>query len=152
MAEQLIRFEDWPERLAAFLEAAAERPFSWANWNCCIFVCAAVEAMTGKNPAEFFTIDYSDKETALRAMYRFGGGNAYQVAEAIAAEYAAPLVPVTKARRGDVVFLDHMDLTSRTPGGSIGIVDLTARNVCFLAPDGLARAPTLRCLHAWQVG
>ena len=46
------RLEDWPERLAAFVEARRAMPFRWGQNDCALFAADAVAAVTGVDLAE----------------------------------------------------------------------------------------------------
>jgi hypothetical protein len=48
------RYEDWPQRLVAAIEAARGRPFSWGAMDCCLFAADVVLAMTGVDYAAGF--------------------------------------------------------------------------------------------------
>ena len=46
-----MRHPDWVARLAALLREAEARTFHPRDWNCALFALAAVEAVTGRQPA-----------------------------------------------------------------------------------------------------
>lgn len=102
----MARLPDWEQRLADFVAGNADRPFEWGAWDCILMACAAVEAMTGVDPAAEYRGRYSDAKGAARALRELGQGT---LARTVDAEFEA--CPVGKAGRGDLVLVD----------GSIGI-------------------------------
>lgn len=66
------RFEDWPARLAAWVEGGKHREFRWGKWDCLIAAALWVEAATGAGilgdiPA------YSSQHEAERLLTGHGG-------------------------------------------------------------------------------
>lgn len=66
------RYRDWQSRLAAHLAEREHAPFSWGSNDCALFVCDAVAAMTGHDPAADVR-GYRDERSALRVVQRLGG-------------------------------------------------------------------------------
>ncbi|WP_313818720.1 DUF6950 family protein [Cupriavidus sp.] len=95
------RLNDWPERLAAFIEARRERAFSWGDSDCCLFVCDAIEAMTGADPAARWRGLYASEKAARRLMRDNGG-----VAGLANLAFGRQPIPPLLAARGDVVLVD----------------------------------------------
>jgi hypothetical protein len=151
---QLRRREDWPRRLVEFLEAAHGRPFSWGTFDCCLFACDAVEAMTGVDPARPFRGRYRTRRGAYAALKRFTGsrhcrGGLKETAERIAGELGMPEVRPLMAQRGDVVLIES---APGERGDALGIVDMTGRHVSVVAPDsGYRRLPLAAAERAWRV-
>jgi hypothetical protein len=50
-AFEVERLPDWPERLAALVEARRHAPFAWGSNDCLLFAADAVLACTGVDPA-----------------------------------------------------------------------------------------------------
>ncbi|MGO4304185.1 DUF6950 family protein [Cupriavidus sp. RAF12] len=94
------RIEDWPQRLADFVEARRARAFVWGESDCCLFVCDGVEAITGIDPAARWRGLYATEKGARRILNANGGvmGVAMLV-------FGSP-VPAALAGRGDVVLVD----------------------------------------------
>lgn len=92
------RLTDWEERLATFVADNRERPFAWGQWDCILMACAAVEAMTGVDPAAEYRGRYSDREGAALALRELGKGT---LVKTIASVF--PERPIGKAQRGDIV-------------------------------------------------
>ncbi|SPR97344.1 DUF6950 family protein [Cupriavidus taiwanensis] len=94
------RLEDWPTRLAEFIEARHERAFSWGDSDCCLFVCDAIEAMTGTDPGARWRGLYASEKGARRVL-RDNGGVA-----GIATLVLGTAIPPALAGRGDVVLVE----------------------------------------------
>jgi hypothetical protein len=60
------RLPDWPEQLAAFIEARRDMPFDWAVNDCCVLAADAVLAMTGRD----FLADYRGRYVMKRRRKR----------------------------------------------------------------------------------
>ena len=43
------RLPDWQPRLQALIQARLAAPFAWGEHDCCLFVCDAVQAITGQD-------------------------------------------------------------------------------------------------------
>jgi hypothetical protein len=67
------RREDWPEKLAEFVESRSATPFAWGSHDCCQFAAHA------------------------RVLKKFGG------VEAIPGAVGLAEIPIKRAQRGDVV-------------------------------------------------
>lgn len=124
----LTRYPDWPERLRAFLDGAARRPFSWAEFNCCLFAAAGVAALTGTDPAAPLRGKFTTRRQAYAALKRFASGGVPEIAGKIAAALGCPEIPPRLAQRGDVVLVDG------TAGPALGLCAGAA--VAVLKPEG----------------
>jgi hypothetical protein len=132
----LQRFEDWPERLHAFVAARSATPFAWGMHDCCIFAADAVLAVTGQDPGAPWR-GYSTARVAVRRM-REPGLPAIASA-ALGEPIAAPL-----AWRGDVV---AVRLGKRIAlGVCLGDVATVAAT-----PTGVAMVPMIAATAAWRV-
>lgn len=146
---KLVRYEDWPTRLANFIEGRRYKPFDWGSNDCCLFACDAVLAITGDDLARWFRGTYDDKRGAFVALRKFASGGIFETAERQAVEYSIPRVSLPFAKRGDVVvgrviLPDTLELTD-----SLGIV--VGPFALFVGPDGLSASPTLSCKAAWSI-
>lgn len=77
-AHGMTRVEDWPERLAAFIEQRRKMPFAWGSNDCALFAADAVCAITGVDLGEPFRGRYDD-EASLR-LHGLHGANAHLAA------------------------------------------------------------------------
>ncbi|MGO4326729.1 hypothetical protein AB4Z48_18035 [Cupriavidus sp. 2TAF22] len=96
----MVRLEDWPRRLAAFIEARQARAFSWGDSDCCLFVCDAIEAMTGADPGARWRGLYASEKGARRVLRDNSG------VTGIATMVLGAPQPPALAGRGDVVRID----------------------------------------------
>lgn len=135
----MTRYEDWPLRLAAAIEAARGRPFSWGAQDCCLFAADVVRALTGEDLAAPFRGRYASRAQAVAILGARGGLEAV-VTSVLGAPLATPLL----ARRGDVVMVATAD------GPALGIC--ADRGVCWLTgPAGLVRCWLRDAARAWRV-
>lgn len=138
----LRRFEDWPYRLEAFLEQAADRSFACGAFDCVLMACAAVEAMTGQDFGVPFRGQYDDAAGAQAIIDRDYEG---ALDRAVTQFLGAPLPGVKKAQRGDVVMFRTAE------GPALGVVDMSGMRFAAIAPSGLIRLPLRAALQAWRV-
>ncbi len=93
------RYRDWQSRLQACLAERRQRAFEWGTHDCCLFVCDAVQAMTGHDPAAGLR-GYTTELQAARLIKRLGGLRAIAAAR-LGAEIAPALAQV-----GDVALIE----------------------------------------------
>jgi len=139
----LQRLPDWRLRLGQIIESARELEFEWGIFDCALHVSNCVRAMTGVDPAANYRDTYFDEAGAAQIY-----GTSF--ADFIASQAAAlglQEVPVTFARRGDVVLVDN-----NTAQGCVGVVSMDPRFVSCAADTGLVLVPIVRWKRAWQVG
>lgn len=138
----LQRVPDWPDRLAATIEAAFGRPFLLGEWDCGHFVVECCIAVTGVDVGAAWRGTY-DSEIGLARLYASLGVDdvAGWADVALGAESRQP---VAFARRGDWV------LSPEGEPPALGVVD--GVKAIFLEPTGLTTRPTLDCRVAWKVG
>lgn len=126
-----MRRQDWPERLAEYLEAAHARPFRYGAHDCGTFAAGAVEAVTGVNPIADLTYD---RKGAIAIME--GGLHAF------AAERLGPEIRAAFAQRGDVVgFIWQGRETLGVCAGT---------HIAAPGPDGLLYVPMSTAVKAWR--
>lgn len=133
----MTRLPDWPTRLAAFIEARRVRAFSWGESDCCLFVCDAIEAMTGTDPGARWRGLYASEKGARRVLRDNGG------VSGIATLLLGAPVPPALAGRGDVMMID-------TPTGDALTVCLGGV-IAAQGQDGIAFFPVATAKCAWRV-
>ena len=137
---KLTRLPDWPERLAAEIEAASGRTFSWGEWDCGHFAVACCIAVTGVDVGAPWRGSY-DSEIGLARLYVSLGCRSVD-------EWADIAIGVRRdlklARRGDWV------LSPEGEPEALGVC-MGARSL-FLTPSGMTIRRTLSCRAAWEVG
>jgi hypothetical protein len=137
MGKVMVRFPDWPVRLAAFVEARRERAFSWGDSDCCLFVCDGIEAMTGVDPGARWRGLYASEKGARRVL-RDNGGVA-----GIATLVLGDSVPPALAGRGDVLLID-------TPAGEALALCLGA-TIAAQGANGIEFMNPASAKCAWRV-
>lgn len=134
------RAADWPERLAAFIDARRDQPFAWGGQDCFTFAADAAVALTGDDPAAAVRGEYSSEEEA-EAIIGPDGLEAW-VAATMAAWGASECEPAF-AQRGDMVFVAVGN--QRMCGVHLGAT------VAVPGTDRLHFLPASRVLRAWVV-
>lgn len=93
----MTRHNDWPERLAAFIETRRERVFSWGSNDCALFAADAVLEMTGVDLARTLR-GYRSARGAANRVAKAGGMRC--LAEGLSEKHSG------LAQRGDIVLVD----------------------------------------------
>ncbi len=127
-----MRFPNWPDLLAGFIEARRSRPFEWGANDCCLFAADWVALATGKDPAADLRGTYSTALSAQRIVADAGG--LAQLVEAALHRHGFSPVVATLAARGDLIVRDSGQ------GDCVGVV-LGAQSA-FVGAEGLAFAAT----------
>lgn len=68
-----MRYRDWTTRLNDVIKAALERPFSWGEFDCCLFAADCAVAVCGVDPAERYRGKYKTEAGAKRALKKTHG-------------------------------------------------------------------------------
>lgn len=145
----MIRKDNWPALFADYLESCRDRKFEWGAFDCALFVCGGVWAITGVDLAAEFRGHYATELGAMRAMRKAGYRTLEQLAEGLAAKFSICEVPVAFAQRGDVVLLRPVSGTAIP--APLGIVSLDG-SVVSTGPDGLTAGRLLECAaRAWRI-
>ena len=131
-----MRLHDWPERLQALIDSRMRAPFAWGSHDCCLFVVAAIEAVTGRRVS---VAAYSSERGAFRVLRAMGGFE-----RAVEAAGGRP-EPVGLAQRGDVLLVEQAGLFGRALAVCGGAQVLAAGPVC------LVPVPRARWLAAWSI-
>jgi len=131
-----MRVANWPDVLAAEIEAVRARPFNWDGWSCYDFCAHIVWSLTGVDHREHFPAYHSQAEAeALLAQY----GGAVKLTESV----LGTAKPLSYARRGDVVVADLW--AGLQPAICLG-ANLTAPG-----PKGLNYGSMRRAVAAWDI-
>lgn len=139
----LKRKSDWRFRLGQIIETARELEFEWGVFDCALHVCNCMRAMTDVDPAASYRGKYND-EAGAAAIY---GASFEQFIADTAVQLGCVEVPITLARRGDLVFVDN-----GTAQGAIGVVSLDGRFASCAAQNGYALVRMNRWKRSWKVG
>ena len=140
------RRTDWQQVFDEFLRANQDRRFEYGKWDCCLFVCDAIVAMTGFDLGATYRGKYSTRKGALRAIgEHLGTASIQAVAANAAAAHHMWEVPVSHAHRGDMV------LIARGRDYSLGLVGLNGRDVIVTSRCCLWQLPLSCAVRAWKV-
>lgn len=134
-----MRFEDWPDRLAAVIAKHDALPFEWGTSDCAKLPIDVVEALTGSLP-ESFRADYHDSASARTALRERGVNN---IAELFAASLTE--IPPAFAGRGDIGIADY---PGAIIGGGVVVVGLDLIGKGY---DGTVRLPRSALSRAFRV-
>jgi hypothetical protein len=135
----LSRLPCWQCSLSKFLFLNSDRHFAYGSFDCCLFVCDAIQAMTGTDIAARFRGAYSSLKEARKY------GSVRKIVEQVTAEFAMPEVSILHAQRGDAA------LVKRRHSYVLGLVDLNGRQIVVLSGNGLMRIPVREASRAWRV-
>ena len=131
------RYRDWTTQLHNTIMAANARPFSWGEFDCCLFAADCCIAICGIDPAASYRGRYTTEIGAKRVLR-----NTHGSLEG-AWDACFKRVPVAMRQRGDVVLFDSEN------GRCVGVV--WANAIWAVTDDGVhrVRAEPLIC---WSVG
>lgn len=135
------RFADWPERLAAIVEARRTQPFWWGGQDCGMFAADVAVALTDEDPAAWLRDAY-DSEDALEQILRDCGGFEAAV-ERTMLEFGAPECPPAFAARGDWALVQAGNLLM------VGVV--IDDRIAVTGMDGLRFVPLRLALRTWAI-
>ena len=135
-----MRRNDWPERIASFVEESRRRAFAWGDHDCALVATAAVQRLTGVDPLARVRGTYATEDGADAVL----GGLPLSL-YMDAAMRAAGFLPVdpSLSQRGDVVIVEpgNMATCGVHLGGSVAVPGM----------DRLRFVPTRMIRAAWSV-
>lgn len=138
---ELVRREDWPERLNALIESRTFVPFGWGTQDCVTLAADCIEAMTGTDPLMSLRGRWSSQEEAAAVLAELGG-----LVHAVRDQFGQA-VPPTMARRGDLVIVEVAGESG--PVRALGICLGTF--AAAPGPAGLQWPSMADALAAWRV-
>lgn len=117
---QLIRTQDWPERLAEQVAAAQTKPYEIGVHDCLRFSCLCIQSMTGADLWPQFA-GYTTRREAVAVLAKHGPTLEAAASSVIGVQPA----PVLSARRGDVVtfgdkYGEHLGVCTGTQVAVLG--------------------------------
>lgn len=133
------RLPDWPERLAALVEARRDAPFAWGSHDCGLFAADAVLACTGEDPAADLRGAYATEAAAEAMLAPLGG--LYGLMRRIQARRGTAMIPPALAQRGDTVLIPV--------GNELAVGVVLGADVAVPGPDGLVFLPLADARRAW---
>lgn len=142
----LTRKANWQSILQNYLLIHQDTSFQYGSFDCCLFVCDCVHAMTDVDPAAGFRGNYKSRKEACEAIRRRTGRLTVKaVVDTITAELEMPEIPVLHAQRGDVC------LIKRGRDYSLGIISLSGREILAAAASGIVRLPFTSATKVYRV-
>jgi Domain of unknown function (DUF6950) len=143
---KLVRRDNWQTILHNYLMTRLATPFRYGAFDCCLFVCDCIHAMTGVDPAERFRGKYETRCEALELINAETGRYSIRsIALKISAEYEMERVSPMLAHRGDAC------LVRRTGDWSLGIVALDGQTILAVTDSGLLRLSLHKAVIAFRV-
>lgn len=140
----MTRPADWPERLAAEIEAARVRPFRWGHHDCFTWAAHVVQRIGGPDLWRFVPDRWESEAEATQVM-RSLGPDLSRAVGAVCRAARMPIVGTLSAQRGDLVVVE-------TPAGLCTGV-CVGKDAMVVARVGLlAVRVNRRAVAAWQVG
>jgi len=138
------RREGWEHWLAEFLFKRKDTPFKYGANDCCLFVCDAVEQMTGVDPA----VDYRGKYSTKREAFDLIDWDIEGHMGDLFKTYGMTENGINHAGRGDVA------LVNGPMGDALGVIDMTGERVALPAKTGLMYFPKDKdtVKKTWRVG
>jgi hypothetical protein len=136
----MTRRLDWPERLHAEIERAAERGFS-DEYACFQFAADVVLAMTNRDP-----LPEGYRGLAAEVAYARMRRDGFSSVRDLVSGTLGPEVGLAFAKRGDVVLR-----APEEPGSVEALGICLGQRSAFLAVDGIAYRPTLEVAAAFEI-
>jgi hypothetical protein len=140
------RPEDWPARLALFIEEKRAQPFDWRSNNCCFFACDWLAILTGEDPAAEWRPLVTTEARAAAVLHSAGG-----IAGMAATVFAArgwPEIATSYAGRGDVCLVPAAPET----GADLALGVCIGAHIAAPGRDALVFLPRSAAVQAWRVG
>lgn len=131
-----MRYRDWTTRLHESIKAAQGRPFSWGEFDCCLFAADCAVAVCGTDPAEQYRGKYKTEAGAKRLIKKNHGS----LEAAWDACFAR--VPPAFVQRGDIALY-------QSPTGR-AVAVFWANEYWSTTDDGVARV-ACEPLAVWRV-
>lgn len=132
------RHPKWEERLNAFAEKAAAKPYKYGQWDCLLMPAAAVKAVTGKDHGRGHRGKYRSMASASVYLRGLGFDD-----PAVFLDSLFEQKPIGFAQRGDLIVAKD-----GIPGVVMGDVALSVGE----GQAGLVRVPRSEWVKAWAIG
>lgn len=140
-----MRRLDWPERLAACVEAARNQPFVWGSHDCVLWACDVIREMIGSDPASSFRGTYDSAAGALRTVLEIGEDFRTAVETVCTAQGFKVTAPAF-AQRGDLVLVP-----SGREGWPEALGICVGKDAMTAGETGLVKISMAQAIMAWRV-
>ncbi len=144
-----MRLEGWEKKLEELIRERSNSPFNYGSIDCCLFACDAVEAITGRDPGEWFRGKYKSQKEAYRLLKEFADGEILETAEKITSALGMPEIHPNFAQRGDVVYC-KIETLRLGLNYTLGILSINGQ-IAVPGKNGLEFYPLERGIKAWKV-
>lgn len=134
------RTSNWHAALEQQFNQGCALEFAWGSFDCALFACDCVRAMTGEDPAAGFRGGYSTQAEAEAL------GSLKEIAQAVAAEFGLSEITPSHAGRGDLVLIDN-----QTAQGALAVIDFSGAYAMCPGSHGLIRVRRHRWQRAWRI-
>jgi hypothetical protein len=135
------KFDNWHEHFDAFILRNADKPFSWGEWDCCVFSNACLNAITGDDliPDELY---WDDEKSATETIYGYGRTLLNSIRKA--------------AKKKNLLRIDNMHLQK----GDLVIIQQGENQVCGIydgsrtigpSKDGIIALDHNKVIEGWRV-
>lgn len=137
---EIVRYQDWEDRLATYLDLVEWEPFRWGSHDCALFAASCIQKQTDVDPAADFRGTYSSARGAAEALRTHGAGTLLKTVKS----WLGEPISIHFAKRGDVVMRD-----ATTTGICVGQYSyFVGLEQGF---ERLAIVPTASCRYAFSV-
>lgn len=137
---QRMKREDWPDRLAAMVEARRRVPFAWGEQDCMTWAADVILELSGVDFLSVYRGTYDTEDQAEAILHAEGGLEALLARLATGAgmtERASPRL----AQRGDLALV--------RVGNQMMAGVITGTAIAVPGSDGLAFVPARLAQRAW---
>ena len=141
-----LRYHDWPTRLDRYFNECVGKPFELGQFDCGLFACGSLQAMTGIHPLQQYIGEYDSKLGLAKHMKLYSGGGLLETAQKACLSVGVNPVPPALAKRGDMVMINQDGVEAW------GVVDLDARFARVVSSNegGIGRVPIRFATHCWS--
>lgn len=139
------RIDNWTKAFAELCEEKQNQPFVWGTNDCCLFASDFIKAITQIDPAAELRGRYSTALGAARVTRKYGTVD--HLADAYALAHGWPKIPVSMARRGDIVCA--VASGSKHRHTMLGV--WVGRYAIFAGIHGPISLPRSEIIKAWRI-
>ena len=134
---------NWVSLLNEFILSRSGMNFQYGGFDCCLFICDGIEAMTGVDVAADFRGKYKSKTGAGKICKKMNG--VLGIATAVCKEMGFKTVAPNYAGRGDIVYFE--------PGGSgaMGLISTCGRSIVAAGAQGCSFTPKKDGMIFWRI-
>lgn len=143
MPKILNKKENWPRLLHEFIANRRNEPFAIGSNDCCLFVCDAIEVITGVDIAVDFRGTYATEKEMLQVIKDNGGVSG--IADRVFEDHGIQPIEIPFAGRGDIALLES------DGRDALGIISTCGRVIASAGTGGLVFNPKSHAKKAWRV-